>query len=109
LTHKRIKRFQIEGTFKDDSAIPRLKELYSHSICQEMRSFGYVPVLDLDPLFTILYLENDTFSFLMTMHGVYVGKAKAWKIEGISNGRMLPRNNTQKSKLKKLLNQSTLS
>jgi hypothetical protein len=106
LTHKRIKRFQIDGIFKDDSDMIRLRHQYEKTLIHEMRDSGYVQVLDIDPAFSVSYnSEQNNWSFMLTMHGVYVGKVKAWHIEGCSNGRMLPRS-IQSDKLKKSSKQS---
>lgn len=92
MTHKRIKRFQIDGIFRDDSDMIRLRAQYEKMLIQSMRGDGYVQVLDIDPAFSVSYNNDENiWSFMLTMHGVYVGKVKAWQIEGCSNGRMLPR------------------
>lgn len=71
-----------------------------------MRGDGYVQVLDIDPAFSVSYNNDENiWSFVLTMHGVYVGKAKAWQIEGCSNGKMLQRS-IPNGKLKKSSRQS---
>ena len=101
MTHKRIKRFQIDGIFKDDSDMIRVRAQYESMTVQSMRGDGYIPVLDIDPTFSVSYNSEDKiWSFILTLHGVYVGKVKAWHIEGISNNKMLPRS-TQRDKSKK--------
>ena len=101
MTHKRIKRFQIDGIFRDDSDMIRVRAQYESMIVQSMRGDGYIPVLDIDPTFSVSYNSEDkVWSFILTLHGVYVGKVKAWRIEGISNNKMLPRS-TQRDKSKK--------
>jgi hypothetical protein len=105
LTHKRIKRFQIDGILKDDSDIIRLRKEYELVLIESMREDGYIRVLDIDPAFSVSYnQEENIWSFVLTIHGVYVGKVKAWQIEGCSNGKMLPRS-TQNDKSKKYSNQ----
>lgn len=82
---KNIKSFLISGVIKDDSIIAQSRENYERLLLQDMRSRGYVPVLDLEPQFSIKFNENKgTFSFFLEMFGVYVGKRKAWEIEGFS-------------------------
>ena len=106
MTHKRIKRFQIDGIFRDDSDIIRLRHQYESMLVQSMRGDGYVRVLDIDTAFSVSYnSETQIWSFVMTIHGVYVGKVKAWQIEGCSEGKMLPRS-TQRDKSKKSSKQS---
>jgi hypothetical protein len=104
LTHKRIKRFKVEGTFRDDSDMIRIRAQFESTLIQSMRGDGYIPVLDIDPAFSVSYnVEDKKWSFVLTIHGIYIGKVKAWQIEGFSNGKMLPRS-IQKNKSKKSLN-----
>lgn len=91
MTHKRIKRFQIDVEFLDDSDMIRLKAQYESLLVQDMRSKGYVRVLDIDPAFSVEF-TGETWKFLMTIHGVYMGKKKAWLSEGITQGKLIPRN-----------------
>jgi hypothetical protein len=60
-----------------------------------MRSKGYVRVLDIDPAFSVEF-TGETWKFLMTLHGVYVGKKKAWQSEGIIQSRLIPRSMPQR-------------
>ena len=90
MTHKKIKRFQIEFVSVDDSQIIKMKDLSEKTLMNEMRDAGYVRVLDIDPTFNIEF-TGTTFKYLMTMHGVYFGKKKAWQSEGITQGKLIPR------------------
>lgn len=89
MTHKVIKRFQMEGSIKDDSDIVRLKERYSQTLYADMRMAGYVPILNIDPAFSTA-LDGEHYSFLLTIHGVYVGKQKAKRIYGLDGQREIP-------------------
>jgi hypothetical protein len=91
VTHKRIKRFQISVEFKDDSDMIRVKHQYESMLSQNMRSKGYARVLDIDTAFSVEF-TGETWKFLMTLHGVYVGKKKAWLSEGMTQGKLIPRN-----------------
>jgi hypothetical protein len=55
-----------------------------------MRNEGFVPVLDLDPVWQWSWIKNDEFRFTYTWQGVYVGEDKAWQTEGVSNGKQVP-------------------
>jgi hypothetical protein len=82
---KNIKSFLISGVIKDDASIGRARELHERMLLQDMRSKGYVPVLDLESQFSIKYNPlKDNYSFFLEMFGVYVGKKKAFEIEGFS-------------------------
>ncbi len=59
-----------------------------------MRGKGYVRVLDIDPAFSVEF-TGETWKFLMSIHGVYVGKKKAWQSEGITQGKSIPRSTRQ--------------
>lgn len=84
LHHKTIKRFSLDGTIHDESAIWRLKNEYIRLITMEMRLTGYVPRLDMYPDFTIDYIEEKQhFIFKLSMYGVFVGKKKSEWILGI--------------------------
>jgi hypothetical protein len=57
-----------------------------------MRSKGYVPVLDLDPQFSLKYNnDKDQYTFNLEMYGVFVGKKKSREIEGFSGQQFIPR------------------
>ena len=81
MTHKTIKRFQVSVEFLDDSDMIKIKHQYESLLTQKMRGQGYVRVLDIDPAFSVEF-TGETWKFLMTIHGVYVGKKKAWQLEG---------------------------
>ena len=90
MNHRPIKRFPITVEFADDSGIPRLRYQYESMLTHDMRSKGYVRVLDIDTNFSIEF-NGETWVFLMTLYGVYVGKKKAWQSEGITQGKLIPR------------------
>ena len=94
MTHKRIKRFQIDVEFYDNSQLISLRPQYENMLTHDMRSKGYVRVLDIDPAFSVEF-TGETWKFLMTLHGVYVGKKKAWQSEGITQGKSIPRTTRQ--------------
>jgi hypothetical protein len=56
-----------------------------------MKLSGYVPRLDIDPDFTIEYNSKaEIFRFILTMHGIYVGKKRSEWIEGIDGTTVVP-------------------
>ena len=90
MTHQRIQRFQVRAQFNSDADIIRVRAQYESLLIQEMRDKGFVRVLEIDPNFSVSY-DQDVWSFILTMHSVYVGKKKAWQSEGISQGKLIPR------------------
>ena len=77
--HKRIKEFHIDG------------------MIDMMRSNGYVPHLDVDPAFSLEY-KGENYTFLLTIYGVYVGKAKAQCYLAVSGNNLIPMNFIQKDR-----------
>ena len=90
MTHRKIKRFQINVDFYDNAQLISLRPQYENLLIQDMRGKGYVRVLDIDPAFSVEF-TGETWKFLMSIHGVYVGKKKAWQSEGITQGKLIPR------------------
>lgn len=100
LHHKSIKTFTVEGVIKDDAAISRIRLEIERLKILEMRQFGYVPRLDIEPQFTLQYNNiKEYFEFILTIYGTYLGKKKSQCIMGIDGTLMVP---THKSKLKEL-------
>jgi hypothetical protein len=90
MTHRRIKRFQVQVEFHDNSQLISLKPQYENLLIQDMRGKGYIRVLDIDPAFSVEF-TGETWKFLMSIHGVYVGKKKAWQLEGTTQNKLIPR------------------
>ena len=90
MTHRNIKRFQIQVEFYDNAQLISLRPQYENLLAQDMRGKGYIRVLDVDPAFSIEF-TGETWRFLMTLHGIYVGKKKAWQLEGITQGKLIAR------------------
>jgi hypothetical protein len=89
--HRPIKKFSLDGKFYDDAAIVRLKKEYFDLLDFQMRSCGYVTRLDISPDFTIEYNEStETFSFRLSVYGVYVGKRKSEWIFGVDEKAVIP-------------------
>lgn len=97
--HKKIERFGFDGQIRDDSDFIRLRAQYETLIVHQMRDGGYVPLLELGPMWSTTYNKKTAlYDFDLTVYGVYVGRKKAWTIEGMDGaGKYLPRS-TQKTK-----------
>jgi hypothetical protein len=88
--HKTIKRFGFEGEIGDDADFARLRTMYEKMIVDDMRENGYVPVLDLGPYWSTSYVQKrDSYDFMLSVYGIYVGRRRSWQIEGMVNGREL--------------------
>jgi hypothetical protein len=86
MTHRAIKRFYLEGQINDDSSLWRSKETLTNTLVRQMRDAGYVRTLDVDPAWSTQYKEGH-YTFLLTIHGVYVGKKRAQEVYGIMGQR----------------------
>jgi hypothetical protein len=96
-SHKRIRRFSLQGEIFDDSHILRLKDQYIFMLISGMRNKGYVPRYDIDTDFTISY-NGKTFEFELSVYGVYIGKDKAKCVLGIDKNNPIVSNIIQKIK-----------
>ena len=89
---RKIHNFTMSGEIGDDSKIIKSRETFERTLVQQMRDRGYVPVLDMAPQFNLSYLEKkNTYGFMLTMFGVYVGKKKAMILEGFTGHEFVPR------------------
>lgn len=90
--HRDIKRFSMDGEIADDSAIPRLRDEYERLIISEMREDGYIRLLDHGPIFSTHYNEEtNTYTFVITVFGTYVGKRQSLELEGMTGTGRTPK------------------
>lgn len=88
--HKPIKRFNLDGSIKDDSFLPRLRGEYLKLLETEMRLKGYVPRLDINPDFTIEYnYAREYFEFELSIYGIYLGKKKSQWVLGVDETKLI--------------------
>ena len=88
--HKPVKKFALDGSIHDESAIWRLKNEYVRLLTMEMKLSGYVPRLDMNPDFTLDYIEEKQhFIFKLSMYGVYVGKKQCEQIMGVDEQKII--------------------
>lgn len=95
MTDRMIRRFKVDGLMTE-AYMQKAQVAARHLLIGMMKDDGYVPLIDLDPVFKTNYLGGDRYEFSLTMHGVYVGKETAWQSAGMLHGRLLP--NIQKNK-----------
>ncbi len=97
--HKTMKRFGMEGTISD-KAIIQSREQFETLVLREMKEEGFVPILGFGPFWSTVYVEEqDEYMFILSIHGVYVGRKKACQIVGISvDGKTVPFTPPNKSK-----------
>lgn len=90
MTTQMIRRFQIDGVLTE------IKMWTAHSSARSlligmMRDDGFTPLIDVSPVFLTTYKGGDQYEFSLTMHGVFVGRDKAWETYGMMDGRLIPR------------------
>jgi hypothetical protein len=89
--HEDIKTFTLDGKI-DDSNLVQGKDRLIEFVETQMRDLGAVPVLDLEPQFTLDYIpELERYDFKLTLYGITVGEEDAWQIGGMMNGKLIPR------------------
>jgi hypothetical protein len=98
--HRKIKDFSIDGQIYDDADFPRLREQYMVIVEEYMRIKGYVPHLDLDPIFSTSYTGH-SYEFKITWYGIYLGKVKAKCYRGVTGNNLVPMNHTTQIKSEK--------
>lgn len=90
--HENIKKFFLDGIVGDDENLVQSKEFLIKNLEDQMRDNGFVPVLDMDPQFTLSYnVEKDYYDFNLSIYGVKVGRQQSWDVAGIMNGKTLTR------------------
>lgn len=89
MTRQMIRRFAVEGRLIE-SAFIQSRDTYRSLLLNMMREEGFVPLLDVNPVFTTNYLGGDKFEFSYTMQGVSVGKELAWRVDGMMDGKLIP-------------------
>jgi hypothetical protein len=84
--HKRIKRFELEGQILDDRCIARMKEQYIALLSETMKNQGYVIRLDIEPDWSLKYIDSH-YEFILSVYGSYIGKKNAACIDGLDKNR----------------------
>jgi hypothetical protein len=95
MTDKMIRRFRLDGLIVETAFVRSASNLRLE-LMNQMRDEGYVPVIDISPVFKTNYLGGERYEFSLVMHGVYVGEEKAWVTAGMLDGRLIP--NTPRTK-----------
>lgn len=88
--HRKIRKFGLSGVFVSDAKIPSLRPEVERMLTQDARDRGYVPVLDLDTLWSTQYdLERNEYIYSSVLYCIYVGKRKAKEWQGWQSGKGL--------------------
>lgn len=91
MTAQMIRRFQVEGWITETAFVQvHNNQTHARVVIAMMKDEGYVPLLDVNPVFLTNYQGGDKYEFRYTMQGVYVGRDKAWQVEGMLDGKLIP-------------------
>lgn len=96
MTSQLIKRYVRAGVMTSDR-LEQSKETFRLDILAEMKDEGFAPVIDLNPVFSWVWIKDELYNFTYTMQGVFVGKDKSWQTEGVSDGKRIPSTRKDKS------------
>jgi hypothetical protein len=89
MTSQMIRRFVYSGEYSETRLIQTRIELTTMMVV-DMKDQGFVPLLDVNPVWLTDYQGGERFEFVFVMQGVYVGKEKAWQTQGVSDGKLIP-------------------
>lgn len=85
--HEKVYDFTLEGEIADGNLVQSKAELIK-AIEDGMRDGGYVPLLDIDPQFTLTYKpEEEKYDFVLTVYGVE--NDNPWEISGVMYGKTI--------------------
>ena len=94
INHKKIKAFTQDLTVKSSALIEKQRTELVRHMQNDMREAGYIPALDIGENYTSDRDYNTgAIKVTVTVYGVFVGKEKAWRLEGIeisNSGRVYP-------------------
>jgi hypothetical protein len=96
--HRPIHRFEQSGTISDDKYIPRIREEFTLILVEQMRADGYVPLFDLDPVWTTSF-DGRSYDFRLSVYGVYLGRKKAECVAGLYGNKEVPLTRNNRSEM----------
>lgn len=91
MTTRMIRRFVMTGEYAETKLIQTRSTVRSFLI-NMMKDEGYVPLLDVDPVWQNDYRGGERYLFTYTIQGVFVGKEEAWQIDGVMDGKLIRSN-----------------
>ena len=87
--HQEIVDFHLEGEVLEQNLVKQ-KETLVRAVEDGMRESGHVPILDIEPQFSLEYQMGNVgkFKFHLTVYGVWVGE-ESWDVAGVTNGKKI--------------------
>lgn len=89
MTAQMIRRKTYIGEYAETRLIQTRQSLLTTMIV-EMKDEGYVPLLDVNPVWATTYLGGERFRYVFTMQFVHIGKEKVWQTSGMMDGKLIP-------------------
>lgn len=89
MTAQMIRRWTYVGEYAETKLI-QTRQTLTNAMVSEMKDEGFVPLLDVNPVWSTDYLGGERFRYVFTMQGVYVGKERAWQTAGMMDGKLIP-------------------
>lgn len=88
--HGDVRRFLVRGTIKSSKDFSRLQQEYRRIIIDVMRLQGYVEMVGWSPQFSTSWKEDDSYEFIYSMCGIYIGIEESCKATGMDyTGRLI--------------------
>ena len=90
MSYRAIHKEELSGTAVDVETIGRIRADLEHTLVEQQREIGRVPLLDITPLLDTKFdAEAGVFHYRIVMHFVYVGKVKAKRFFGELGGVLI--------------------
>lgn len=89
MTAQMIRRFCLVGDLIETRMI-QSRETHNSVLIGMMKDEGYVPLLDVNPVFQTKYVGGEKYQFSLTIQGVFVGRERAWQTQGMLDGKLIP-------------------
>jgi hypothetical protein len=68
----------------------KTREALVRTVDGMMRDEGYIPLYDVNPVWSTDYKGGDKFTGSYVAQGVFVGEEKAWQYKGMMDGKLVP-------------------
>jgi hypothetical protein len=74
-----------------EKSLVNARTTIEHHLVNALRDEGYVPCLDLDSIWVQDFdATAEAYDCTLHMYFVYVGRKKAWEVQGITSGKTIP-------------------
>lgn len=88
MTSQMIRRYAINAEFIETTLVVT-RSACGKALVGMMKDDGFVPLLDVNPVWQTEYHGGEKYTGTLTMQGVFVGKDRAWQIDGMVDGKLI--------------------